>query len=148
MPLARVLILATMVSSCAAVAQSQQSKPSENPQLADSGSIALADTLADSFRISPYPQSDLGTQLVAVNNQPDRIAPDRIALDQYNPDQPRVSDLPPYRESDAACLRIRSFRVARDNPHSDSTHFESYSDCIPTARFQVYTTVDHPPSKP
>ncbi|MGA2390162.1 MAG: hypothetical protein ABSF97_14430 [Candidatus Sulfotelmatobacter sp.] len=36
------------------------------------------------------------------------------------------------------CLKMRSYKMARDNPQSDSTHQVGYSTCVPTTRFQTY----------
>jgi len=44
--------------------------------------------------------------------------------------------------SDAACFAIRSFLVVRDDPHSDTTHRDGSTTCVPAARFKVYSTVD------
>lgn len=40
----------------------------------------------------------------------------------------------------ADCLTIRSYRVVRDDPHSDSTHRDGYTTCVPAARFRLYST--------
>ena len=48
----------------------------------------------------------------------------------------------PEAESDGACLFIRSYRVVRDSPRSDSVHRDGYTTCVPAARFRMYTTVD------
>lgn len=37
------------------------------------------------------------------------------------------------------CLKLRTYKVARDTPHSDSTHAAGYSTCQPAARFQMHT---------
>ncbi|HUO26175.1 MAG TPA: hypothetical protein VMU61_10935 [Candidatus Aquilonibacter sp.] len=42
-------------------------------------------------------------------------------------------------QGDTFCYSIRSYQVARDNPHSDSTHPVKYSTCQPSARFTVHT---------
>ena len=43
-------------------------------------------------------------------------------------------------QADATCFAIRSYRVVRDDPHSDSIHRDGYTSCVPAARFRVYTT--------
>jgi hypothetical protein len=35
------------------------------------------------------------------------------------------------------CLSIRSYRVTRDDPESDTTRLVGYSTCQPAAKFQV-----------
>jgi len=42
--------------------------------------------------------------------------------------------------SDATCLKIRSYVVARDSKNSDSTHPVSYSTCQPASRYRLRTT--------
>jgi len=46
-------------------------------------------------------------------------------------------------QGDVACFSIRSYRVVRDDPHSDSTHRDGYTTCVPAERFKVYTSVEH-----
>jgi hypothetical protein len=40
---------------------------------------------------------------------------------------------------DTFCLKMRTYKVARDNPDSDATHLVGYSTCQPAARFRTYT---------
>jgi len=40
---------------------------------------------------------------------------------------------------DTFCLKMRSYKVARDHPGSDATHAVGYSTCQPAARFRTYT---------
>jgi hypothetical protein len=42
-------------------------------------------------------------------------------------------------QNDATCYSIRSYRVKRDDPESDSTRLVGYSTCQPSNRFQVKT---------
>jgi hypothetical protein len=48
--------------------------------------------------------------------------------------QPRARVL---NQNDATCYSIRSYRVKRDDPESDSTRLVGYSTCQPSNRFQV-----------
>jgi hypothetical protein len=48
----------------------------------------------------------------------------------------------PSAQSDTDCYTMRSYRVTRDNPKSDSTSLVGYSECQPSARFQMKTAVD------
>jgi hypothetical protein len=41
------------------------------------------------------------------------------------------------------CLKMRMYKVRRDDPQSDSTRLVNYSTCLPTARIQTYS-VKHP----
>ena len=43
---------------------------------------------------------------------------------------------------DRDCLTLRTYRVTRDDPESDSTRLAGYSECQPAARFQMKTAVE------
>lgn len=45
-------------------------------------------------------------------------------------------------QNDVTCLTLRTYRVARVTPESDTTRFAGYSTCQPTSRFQLKTAVD------
>ena len=89
------------------------------------------------------------SNLLSSNLQPDLSPPnplDRIHVEQY---RPRLSQFAPPRMllngpdpqmlGDNFCYSMRSYKVARDDPHSDSTHAAGYSTCQPSARFHVHT---------
>jgi hypothetical protein len=59
---------------------------------------------------------------------------DGIGLSQTNL---RYVQLPAGEQSDGTCYSIRSYRVTRDDPESDSTRLAGYSTCQPAARFQL-----------
>jgi hypothetical protein len=67
--------------------------------------------------------------------------PDAVRLDEHDwtfkpwP-QPHARAL---NQDDATCYSIRSYRVKRDDPESDSTRLVGYSTCQPSNRFQVKT---------
>jgi hypothetical protein len=46
------------------------------------------------------------------------------------------------QQNEATCYTLRTYRVARENPHSDSTRPAGYSTCERATRFQLRTTVD------
>lgn len=48
---------------------------------------------------------------------------------------------PDLLPSDAVCLKIRSYLMARDRKGSDSTHPVGYSTCQPASRYRLRTTV-------
>jgi hypothetical protein len=56
--------------------------------------------------------------------------------------QPQLSFDTTVAQGDEDCLSMRTYRVVRDNPRSDSTRLAGYSECQPAARFQVRTAVD------
>jgi hypothetical protein len=49
---------------------------------------------------------------------------------------------PTLAQDDTVCLYIRSYRVIRDDPKSDSTRLAGYSECQPAARFRMKSAVD------
>lgn len=51
-------------------------------------------------------------------------------------------------QNDVTCLSIRSYRVTRDDPASDTTRLVGYSTCQPSARFQVKEADDRQQIKP
>ena len=55
--------------------------------------------------------------------------------------QPQLS-LDSLLLDDSVCYSIRSYRVTRDDPQSDSTSPAGYSECQPAAQFQVKAAID------
>ncbi|MGA8540376.1 MAG: hypothetical protein WB566_12810 [Terriglobales bacterium] len=51
-----------------------------------------------------------------------------------------LDSVPAQDEED--CLTMRTYRVTRDDPRSDSTRLAGYSECQPAARFQMKTAMD------
>jgi len=43
--------------------------------------------------------------------------------------------------TDNTCLKLRTYKVARDGPKTDSTHPVAYSTCTPSMRFQTHSIV-------
>jgi hypothetical protein len=52
----------------------------------------------------------------------------------------------PDSQSDAICLKLRIYKVARDGPNTDSMHPAGYSTCSPAARFTAHSAVLTEPS--
>ncbi len=89
---------------------------------------------------------------------------DRIHVDQFHlpatallsspsGDPLQTSTGPAYRflrqepqseDSSTVCYSMRSYRVVRDDPDSDSTRLAGYSTCQRSNRFQVKTVEDDP----
>lgn len=44
-------------------------------------------------------------------------------------------------QADVTCLSMRTYRVKRENPHSDAVRPAGYSTCQPTKRFQLKSAV-------
>ena len=71
-----------------------------------------------------------------------------IRVDQFqlspHPDGVYLWHIPPEPElrrstltSDATCYSLRTYRVTRDDPESDSTRLAGYTTCQPAAGFRV-----------
>jgi hypothetical protein len=61
------------------------------------------------------------------------------------PRTPRIFNL---QQDEAICYTLRTYRVARENPDSDSTRPAGYSTCQRATRFQLRTAVDSPKPEP
>jgi hypothetical protein len=141
MSIFRLLPLSLLITvSMAALAA--QSSPEKNPVVAQA--ITPAQLSASNRNpFSPNLQSGANPN-----------APDRILLGDY---RPRLSQFSVPRnwlrnnsdwqsQADGLCLKMRTFKVARDGPHSDSTHPVGYSTCQPAKRFQTRSIVLTVPS--
>ncbi len=78
-------------------------------------------------------------------NQPSQAAAEkdplnRLQIDQFKGLRILLSGVGGDLISDATCLKIRSYVVARDSKNSDSTHPVSYSTCQPASRYRLRTT--------
>jgi hypothetical protein len=70
-------------------------------------------------------------------------------LNQFSLPPTSAFDSDGQLQPDTLCYSMRSFKVARDGPQSDSTHPAGYSTCQPAARFHVHTIQGGtPPAKP
>lgn len=47
-----------------------------------------------------------------------------------------------FGQDETTCLTLRTYRVARIDPESDTTRVAGYSTCQPSVRFQLKTAVD------
>jgi hypothetical protein len=77
--------------------------------------------------------------------------PDRMRIDQYRLRSnefatPRVVYGPDGQPlADNVCYTMRSYRVVRDSPRSDTTHAGSYTTCQAATRFRVRSTKEEVP---
>jgi hypothetical protein len=119
-----------------------QSSPEKNPDVAQSLPPA---------QLSASNRNPFSPNLLSRANP---NAPDRILLGDYGPRQSQFSvprnwlhnnaDWQP--QADGHCLKMRTYKVARDGPHTDATHAAGYSTCQPAARFQTRSIVIRVPS--
>ena len=119
MSTSRLLAFALAISGCAAAAA--QSSPSTNSASQTLPALSLPHAKAETVRAGElefaFPP---GSHPYA---RDPRLAPDP-------------------RPNDRTCYSIRSYRVTRDHPDSDSTRLAGYSTCQPASRFQVKETVN------
>jgi hypothetical protein len=119
MRMARLLTFLLLIAACTATASAQSS-----PARAGSPLQPKATWSGDSARRD---------KLDLLSDQP--------ALDDGLP-QLSNERIPTHETSDMTCYSMRSYRVVRDNPQSDSTRPAGYSTCQPSTRFNVKNAVD------
>jgi len=146
MSISRFLLFSLLIAAITLPATAQ-SLAETNPAVSPSELSPL------SFLNSAYPFSqNLNTEQNAVNPL------DRIDIDEYHPRLnqfvlPHASPVSPDKKShilsigpdyasqtENLCYTLRSYKVARDDPRSDSTHAAGYTTCQPAARFGLRTT--------
>jgi hypothetical protein len=94
-----------------------------------------------------FPSGDLFASNLQAGLKPNAM--DRILVGDYRPqlsqfNVPRTwlrTDLDSQLPAENLCLKMRTYKVAPDSPHSDSTHPVGYSTCQPAARFQTRSIV-------
>jgi hypothetical protein len=133
MSISKLLALSLLITVIAAPVAAQTS-PQKSPlvdQATSPGRLQLSGSThlpALNLNAAPDPANPLG----------------RIHIEEYQPRLdhfvlPPVLRLPSVGEfqDDIVCYAIRSYKVARDDPQSDSTHADGYSTCQPATRFHV-----------
>ena len=140
MHIPRLLHLALLISVCVApiAAQSSAEKTAavSHPQL--DGLVAPRAFRAHALPLAPLsPNVETGIRDI---QPPLRILP-------FDPRRAK-NDNGNDSDNGKICYSMRSYRVTRDDPASDSTRLAGYSECQPAARFQVKTAVDSRESAP
>jgi hypothetical protein len=129
MHIPRLLLPALLVSVCVAPLAAQSS-PDKNPV----SSRPLLDGL-----ITP-PEFRTNAPTLGFHGQ---LAGQREAIPkQRAPKLESREQDPALAQDDMVCFYIRSYRVIRDDPKSDSTRLAGYSECQSAARFQMKSAVD------
>jgi len=130
----RLLLMPLLIAVCTVLVQAQSSSDTTpSPFLSalsqeNSQASIVLDQLQLPFRMD---KKDLSHTMANSKSRKDDHAPFVIP-----PLESRTVVLPPFGES-GVCYCIRGYRVARDDPESDSTRPVGYSTCQPAARFQV-----------
>lgn len=133
MSISRLLAVSLLLAvNASALAQSSvaQSSPQKNATLA----------------LSPYAkQANSQGDLLSPKTEPKNFL-DPARIEEYSP---RLSQLPlpptlrfgpdGQAQDSSLCYSIRSYKVARDDSRSDSTHPVGHTTCTSAARFRTYT---------
>jgi hypothetical protein len=137
-PLAFSLVLA-LCSQLTAPLSAQSSNPSP-----DASSPFIA--------VSPEVQNntDLFQFLAPIDMRSMGLSPKTPAADNKNKNdsQEMISKDEALRriltseENQSTCYTLRTYRVARDSPDSDSTHPAGYTTCVPSTRYGLKTAVE------
>jgi hypothetical protein len=130
MQIPRLLLLTLLIAVCVAPVAAQLSlKPEKTPAASQpqlDGLIAPPDFRAHVLPLAPSVRARI------------RDIQPELPLDQTL-DSTFDSTL---AQNDTDCLSMRTYRVTRDYPDSDSTRLAGYSECQRAARFQMKTAVE------
>lgn len=136
------LLLTSLLISATVAAVAAQSAPEKN-------AIAVQ-SIETRYRV--FPSGDLFASNLQTGLKPNAI--DRILVGDYRPQLSQFSvprtwlrtNSDSQLAADGLCLKMRTYKVAPDSPHSDSTHPVGYSTCQPAVRFQTRSIVLRVPS--
>lgn len=151
MLISRLLPLSLLIAVSAALAVAQSS-PEKNPAVVQSSDSAEANA-SGNIDLFSDPLSNLLSPSPNLEAKPlDRIRTEANSprLSQFGLPHTLLG-LDGLEQADTFCYAMRSYKVARDNAQSDSTHPVGYSTCQPATRFHVHTTEERvfvPPPKP
>ncbi len=76
------------------------------------------------------------------------LSPEILAGEKKNDSPELISKEEAVRQTleleanQSACLTLRTYRVVRESPGSDSTRPAGYTTCVPSARFKLKTAVE------
>jgi hypothetical protein len=150
MSAARLLAVVMVVAWCAGQLRAQ-SQGNDNSDVAPSQAVAANvssnNQVADLFQLDPSLQAWFTTQSGLETNAVGGNHVDDYAHASAK-DMPRI----PARGNklttemkapfDATCYAIRSYLVVRESAHSDVTHRDGSTTCVPAARVRMYSTTD------
>jgi hypothetical protein len=132
MPISRLLSFSLLIAVCAAQVAAQSS----------------TETTPATIQQNSSPSPDLPLLFPNLRTEQSPAEPlDRIHAGEYSPRLSQFSvphfllsnpDRQPL-DDDTLCYTMRSYKVARDNPKSDSTHAAGSSTCQPAARFHMHS---------
>lgn len=159
MPVARLVAVVFVLSSALAFAQDEQGHPYTDAfappyslsffeslhHLNPSGTIPSEPRtilpsqpqLADPALITPDATNHFQADFYQMDPSVGMGLPFSIATTYDSPVNDSSVNDSSKKEQDTVCYAIRSYVVARDNKHSDSTHPVSQSNCQPATRYSL-----------
>jgi hypothetical protein len=132
----RLLVLSMLISACVVPAAAQA--PSDNiPGSFYSEPVGTIpqDVLA-SIRLIPI-QVPIDIDIDRLYLPHAKMEAARAGKHDWDTKAPSLFHERVLAQDNATCLSIRSYRVTRDDPESDTTRLVGYSTCQPATKFQV-----------
>ena len=158
MAISRLLLISLLATACVAqvAAQSSVSNPvlsaSESDFVSLSNSPTFTNTDSSSSTLFQAQASSAANPFSAANSLDEfklhfnsttqtMSAPGEKTEVLFGPSFHMRKPNPEDMRNDNACLTLRTYRVVRDDPHSDTTRVAGYSTCQPAAQYRVKTAV-------
>jgi hypothetical protein len=134
MTIPRLLILGSLISLCVARG-SAQTLPQSASDSSRPGSTLSQNAEADTdfFALFEDWQSSSDSTAGGIRREQDS---------GKMPEPVHTQHTLTLEQNEMTCLTLRTYRVARVSPDSDTTEFAGYSTCQPGSRFQLKTAVD------
>jgi hypothetical protein len=139
MSILRLLLLSSLIAVYVAPLAAQSSpdeKPLAFPPLVNLPDSSSRDIRVDQFRLAPGSQIESSSADVLAD-----LSSGHYGLHPAPTRRSRMQDSSDGQNG-ATCYAMRTYRVVRDDPHSDSTRPAGYSTCQPATRFRLKSAVD------
>jgi hypothetical protein len=133
----RLILVSSLIAICIAPAAAQSGRET-SPWISSHGTLPTQSPILDGQQSLAPANPELK---LVFPNQADN--PFRSEQPRFNPDWQRQfkieipSDLPAHLDDAGTCYAIRSYRVKRNDPQSDSTTIAGYATCQPATRFSL-----------
>jgi hypothetical protein len=134
----RRLVLWMLISLCAAMVAAQSS-PDKNAASSQPASAQPQNSQASTDLFQLQLAADVEQVDPSQVAQPALREGDSLIL---RPPDSRRQHILTLGQNEATCYTLRTYRVARENPESDTTRPAGYSTCQRATRFQLRTAVD------
>jgi hypothetical protein len=134
MRIPRLLVFSLLISVCAAPAVAQSAADNIPGSFFSELPGALSQDARASLRLDPI---QLPIEIDRLYFQNAKPAAAEAGKHDGNIKAPSRLQKRVFSQNDTTCLSIRSYRVRRDDPESDTTRLVGYSTCQPATKFQV-----------